>query len=237
MTLAVALLGAESTGKTRLAQALAVQLQAQGLLVRVVPEVLREWCDAQGRTPKAHEQLGIAHTQAQRMHTALASQADWVIADTTPLMTAIYSELIFQDRSLHDFALHHHRVYQHTLLTGLDLPWIADGIQRDGPGVQPTVDARVRHALAQAGIAFKVVYGAGGLRVHNAMRALNLATKATSIAINSIANYGVNTAENSQKTPQIASRHNAETWVWTCDKCSDPACEHRLFTDRLRRSP
>jgi molybdopterin-guanine dinucleotide biosynthesis protein len=46
----IALLGAESTGKTQLAQALGLRLQQQGLRVTVVPEVLREWCDRQGRT-------------------------------------------------------------------------------------------------------------------------------------------------------------------------------------------
>ena len=40
----IALLGAESTGKSRLADELASQLRAQGRSVVVVPEVLREWC-------------------------------------------------------------------------------------------------------------------------------------------------------------------------------------------------
>ena len=47
--LRIAMVGAESTGKTTLAAALAARLaQAPGLRVAWVAEVLREWCDARG---------------------------------------------------------------------------------------------------------------------------------------------------------------------------------------------
>jgi DNA replication protein DnaC len=46
----IALLGAESTGKTQLAQALGLRLQQQGLRVTVVPEVLARVV----RPPGAH---------------------------------------------------------------------------------------------------------------------------------------------------------------------------------------
>ena len=39
----IALLGAESTGKTQLAGELATLLRTQGKTVAVAPEVLREW--------------------------------------------------------------------------------------------------------------------------------------------------------------------------------------------------
>ena len=99
----IALLGAESTGKTQLAQALGLRLQQHGLRVTVVPEVLREWCDRQGRTPRPDEQVGIAREQALRVLRQL--DADVVIADTTPLMTALYSHLLFGDETLYGFAL------------------------------------------------------------------------------------------------------------------------------------
>ena len=90
----IALLGAESTGKTRLAIDLAQTLQAIGIEAVNVPETLREWCDTQGRTPLAYEQLGIAEQQAERIFSI---QSGWVIADTSPLMTAVYSDFIFHD--------------------------------------------------------------------------------------------------------------------------------------------
>ena len=200
----IALLGAESTGKTDLATALAGHFGQQGRSVAVVPEVLREWCAHAGRTPLPHEQLAIAQEQARRTE---AAQADVVIADTTPLMTAIYSDLLFQDRSLYAFAATHHRLYRHTLVTGLDLPWVADGLQRDGPHVREPVDALLRQALLRAGIAFKVIYGQGLARLDNAIRAVLPGGASTNRPVEAGA-----------------------PWNWVCDKCSDPVCEHRLFS-------
>lgn len=223
--LVIALLGAESTGKTQLALALAVYWQAQGLTVVSVPEVLREWCDRTGRTPQPCEQAAIAEEQAYRTRVALATpEVNIVIADTTPLMTAIYSDKLFQDRSQYAFALTHHSIYTHTLLTGLDLPWVADGIQRDNPSVQAPIDAMVRSALSDAGFAFQVVYGHGEERLLSALRAI-----APQTAINSIAGNAYLTSTNCMKDMLKPLRPQA-TWVWACDKCSDPECEHRLFT-------
>ena len=47
-------------------------------------------------------------------------------------MIAVYSDLVFGDRSLYAAAEAAQRRYDLTLLTALDLPWQADGLQRDG---------------------------------------------------------------------------------------------------------
>lgn len=207
----IALLGAESTGKTQLSADLAQALRAQGRRVTVVPEVLREWCERAGRTPEPHEQLPIAQEQERRVDEAAAGGADVVIADTTAVMVAIYSAMLFQDGTLYRFALERQRSYQHTLVTGLDLPWVADGLQRDGPHVRPPVDALVRAALQQAQVPYRVVYGAGRARLDNALAALGTAPH-----------------------PQ-AARAGAARWITSCEKCGDPDCEHRLFTRLARR--
>ena len=56
----IALLGAESTGKTVLAAALATALTSPARRIAVVPEYLREFCDRHGRTPRRDEQAHIA---------------------------------------------------------------------------------------------------------------------------------------------------------------------------------
>ena len=209
--LRIALLGAENSGKTALSLALAQSLRAQGMTVALVPEVLREWCAQAGRTPRPHEQMGIAQEQAARVAQAelACPDAAFVIADTTPLMVAVYSELLFADRSLYEFALHHQRSYDQTLLMGLDLPWVADGLQRDGPHVQAPVDGMVRAALELGALPYQTVYGSGTGRLAHAERALRADAR--------IAALIGRTAE----PPQIAR--------WTCDSCGDADCEHRLF--------
>ncbi len=197
--LKVALLGAESTGKTAMAAGIAAHWRAQGLAVHAVGEYLREWCDREGRTPRPQEQMGIAQEQARR--ALQAPPEHWVVADTTPLMIAVYSDMLFDDTSLYEFALQHQQYYDLTLLTGLDLPWVADGQQRDGPHVREPVDALVRGALDKAGVAYKVIYGHGDQRLKQALQAI-----------------------------QAPSGRGTGTWRWPCEKCSDPQCEHRLFS-------
>lgn len=201
----VALLGAESTGKTQLSLDLAAGLRARGLQVAVVAEYLREWCVREGRTPRPEEQLPIAQEQERRVDTA-AGAHDVVIADTTSVMVAIYSAMLFADGTLLQFAQERLRTYHAVLVTGLDLPWVADGLQRDGPHVREPVDALVRSALESAGVPYQVVYGAGAARVDNAMAAL--------------ARAGL---------PGAPTPGPRSAWVWSCEQCSDPGCEHRLF--------
>jgi nicotinamide riboside kinase len=150
----------------------------------------------------------------------LAQEApdSWLISDTTPLMTAVYSDLLFGDKSLYPMAMAHQALYDITLVTGLDLPWVADGLQRDGPQVRVPVDNLVRQALDRAGMVYRVVYGSGPRRLNNALLALGLKGEdlnAQQIRLN--AQFSINQGRS----------------TWQCNDCSDPACEHKLFTGLL----
>jgi nicotinamide riboside kinase len=206
----IALLGAESTGKSQLAVELAAHFKAQGRGAIAVPEVLREWCEREGRTPRPEEQFPIAQEQERRVDLASAG-AEVVIADTTALMVAIYSAMLFEDGTLYRFALERQATYDITLVSGLDLPWMADGLQRDGPHVREPVDALVREGLAKAGVAYRVVYGSGPQRLANALRAIG-------------------------EFDRNADAAGQQVWAWQCEKCGDPECEHRLFTGLLKDS-
>jgi len=76
----IAILGAECTGKTTLAHALATALDGCGGRAAWVSETLRDWCRQNGRTPEAHEQRAIALAQAARIDTAAA--VAWLLVDT-----------------------------------------------------------------------------------------------------------------------------------------------------------
>ena len=170
--LRVAIVGAESTGKTTLAAALTPYLAQQtGLRVTWVPEVLREWCDRVGRTPHVHEQASLLRAQHERIEAAAADH-DLVICDTTALMTAVYSRMVFGDRSLDERAAALHRQMSLTLLTAVDLPWIADGQQRDGPQVRAPVDAALRELLRSHGLPWTVIDGVGPARLQHAVDAV-----------------------------------------------------------------
>lgn len=219
--LRVALLGAESTGKTALSQALGQALNDCGIACTVVPEYLREWCEREARTPRPEEQAAIAQEQARRIVEA-AHHAALVLADTTPLMTAVYSDLLFQDTGLYAEAARHHQGYALTLLTGLDLPWVADGLQRDGPQVREPVDARLRQALSDQGLPYQVVYGTGQRRLQNALLPLTRLPKLP---------------HRGRLLERIASLRDEKVLnrPWRCEHCSDGACEHKLFSGLLAR--
>lgn len=156
----VAIIGAECVGKTELARRLADELPGVW-----IPEYLREFCDRAGRTPQPHEQSHILAEQRRREDEALRlagqRQVGWVLADSAPLVTAAYSELLFADVSLHERAIVHHATYHATLLLIPDLPWEADGILRDGPAVREAFHALLRQRLAEAGVPFTVIGGTG----------------------------------------------------------------------------
>jgi nicotinamide riboside kinase len=194
----VALLGAESTGKTTLARALGGALSNADCRVAVVPEYLREFCELQGRTPRQDEQQRIAREQTRRIEAA-AMTHDLVVADTTALMIAIYSEHIFGDASLHASALRAHANCNLTLLTALDLPWLADGLMRDGPQVREPIDAMVRAALDRAGEPYSIVFGTGAARLEAAVASVRRAFR-----------------------PEPSSTEGSDArWHWHCERCGD----------------
>lgn len=92
------------------------------------------------------------------------------------------------------------------LLLGLDLP------ASDGAPQREAADARLRTLLQRAQVRYHVVYGTGPQRLHAALLALEAA--------------GVLPPG----TAPRPSEDGARRWTWACEKCSDPDCEHRLFT-------
>jgi hypothetical protein len=74
-------------------------------------------------------------------------------------------------------------------------------------------DSGLREQLACAGIPFSVLYGDAAARLQGAWRLL-------------VPLLGL---------PGPPPEPVGRLWNWSCDKCSDPVCEHRLFQDLLAR--
>jgi nicotinamide riboside kinase len=168
----VAVVGAECVGKTSLCRALAEAVD--GLWV---PEYLREFCDRIGRTPRADEQRHVLATQieleASYQHRASEQGAGWLFCDSAPIVTALYSTMLFDDPSLQTQAQEHHRHYWATLLLTPDLPWITDGIQRDGPTVRTQFHDLLSRHLTDHGTAIELIFGRDLERIDLARKALD----------------------------------------------------------------
>lgn len=109
------------------------------------------------------------------------------------------------------------------LLMGLDLPCAAS--ER---AAQEACDARLRRALADAGASYRVVYGHGPRRVDNAVKAI--ATKKiaeSALPVSAQAVFDLDSGSEDGRFVRLRA--------WNCEKCSDPVCEHRLFSARAGR--
>jgi len=137
----IAMLGGECTGKTKLAQSLAHTLK-----LGYVPETLRLFVGEHQRSPRQDEQEPILIAQCDAIGKALCGLdrppiGPLLICDTSPWMTAVYSLQYFGDTGLFAKAEHlmldlaeTYRFRWLHLHCADDIPWQADGIQRDGPG-------------------------------------------------------------------------------------------------------
>lgn len=151
----VVLTGSESTGKSTLAP-----LLAERFCTPWVPEFGREWVDRAGRFPLSGADIeAIARGQIES-EDRLAREANRVLVlDTDLLSTIVYSnhylgsvpqwlEPELARRPAHAY-----------LLSDIDVPWVADGIQRDRGHRREEMQSLFREALRSRALRFTDVRG------------------------------------------------------------------------------
>ncbi|MFZ6772668.1 AAA family ATPase [Undibacterium sp. SXout7W] len=164
----IAILGAESSGKSVLAEALAQRYKTVW-----VPEYLREFVDRHQRAPKEEEQIMIARSQLEREAVLTVQANQWLFCDTTPLMTAMYSRHYFKRVDTELAALESLHNYDFTLVTAPDFPWTADGLQRESAAVREHIHQELLQMLDEREIPFLLVEGSLSNRVEQVQFALD----------------------------------------------------------------
>ena len=168
----ICIIGAESTGKTTLAQALAAEFDCPW-----VAEYLRDFCESHKRTPSQYEQSLILKTQVinevSATVSARARSRPYVFCDTAPLLTAIYSDFVFADTSLYARARELHSRYALTLLLAPDIAWVADGMQRDGPHVRDPITDLIERELVAVNVPVIRISGQNEARIQAAIQAIH----------------------------------------------------------------
>jgi HTH-type transcriptional repressor of NAD biosynthesis genes len=161
----IAILGAESTGKTTLAQRLAQRFDTTW-----VPEYGRAYCerlDARALSLADFDAIGLGQLAAEG---AAAHEANRVlICDTDLLTTCTWSELITGTRPAWLAAAARERSYAHVLLLDADVPWIDDGtrVLRDRRHEHTTL---LVDGLRQAGQSYTLLSGSFADRFDEASR-------------------------------------------------------------------
>ena len=164
--LKIAIIGAECTGKTTLAKDLTEAFK-KDYPSAFVPEYLRTFVDQENRTPKSEEQINIALTQKEAEKNTAKELIDsnpeaafvLLFCDTAPLLTSIYSEVVFAGSNPGLKEIAHNHDYDLTLFTQMDFPWIQDGMQRDGPVAQTKVHYRLKARLDELKIPYEPISG------------------------------------------------------------------------------
>jgi NadR type nicotinamide-nucleotide adenylyltransferase len=164
----VAILGAESSGKSILAEALATHFNTVW-----VPEYLREFVDIHQRVPREEEQIFIATTQVQRENEYARRAKGWLFCDTSPLMTALYSRHYFNNNDVVLEELAQSHTYDFTLVAAPDFPWSADGLQRESAAVRQHIHEELLRVLDEREIPFLLVEGSSAERVEQVQFALS----------------------------------------------------------------
>ena len=160
--------GSECTGKTTLARSLASHYEAPW-----VPEFAREFVARRGAPPAAADVDEIARGQIA-LEDHLSHRADrLLIQDTDLLSTIVYSRHYYGlcprwiGRALAS------RTADLYLLAGIDVPWQADGFQRDRSDRREEMQALFRTALVDRGLSFVEVVGPTELRLEEAVRRID----------------------------------------------------------------
>ena len=149
----------------------------------------------------------LANAIQQTLANKLAGDDAVLLTPDPELQAVLDAHIGAQDPLGLDAVLNSHRVFDLTLVCGMD-----EHSEVSPKYDKKAFDAKLRILLQHKGLAFAVIYGEEHERLASALRSI-AALKNT--------------------TKRIGQKDQAH-WHWTCDNCSDPGCEQRLFTGRLK---
>ena len=116
-----------------------------------------------------------------------------------------------------------------TLLTGLD--WPCPPAEQEN---REQRDAELRRLLQASGTPYRVVYGSTARRLTTALAAVQAlqAPAQSATASPTLAPFG-----SADGRDEDDDQGPLKMRSWGCEKCSDPVCEHRLFTSLRLAAP
>lgn len=164
----VVLTGPESTGKTTLARQLARHYETVW-----APEYLRTFVEDKGALPGPADSRLVADGHLAQ-EQALLEQAQHVLfLDTDLISTYLYHRHYFGEQPswLLNLSLQH--AGDLYLLADIDIPWIPEEGQRDGPATRATLHARFRSELVTRNLPHVLLSGTPSHRLHRACEAID----------------------------------------------------------------
>lgn len=164
----VVVTGSECTGKTTLAAALAAHYEAT-----CVPEFARMFVHQKGAAPDYGDVEAIARGQMALEDQHSAAAADLLIQDTDLLSTLVYSNHYYGECPAWIEEALCERAADLYLLADIDVPWVADGDQRDRSDRRDEMHELFRSALAARDLRFVEIRGSRENRQATALSAID----------------------------------------------------------------
>lgn len=165
MTLRIAVVGPESSGKSTLSQAL-----AQAINGSWVAEYVREYFAHKGSSD--YELADIVAIARGQLAAEAAFDAPLLICDTTVLVCKIWAEVRYQHCPAELLALYHPQDYALHLLTRPDIPWEPDPL-RENPNDRDALFDLYEADLKASGARYIIVSGDPEQRLSTALAAFH----------------------------------------------------------------
>ena len=160
----IAITGAESTGKSTLAEGLSKHYK-----VPFEPEFAREYVRAIKNYTFSDVEF-IARKQIAQYNMLKKSGHELVILDTWLLITKVWFEVVFKktpdwiEQSILRFPI------DLFLVCDIDLPWFPDDVRENGGANRLILHERYLDEIKNYGFQYKIVKGTGNERIQNAIR-------------------------------------------------------------------
>ena len=170
--------------------------------------------------------VGAPHSGVHELLAALTAELGVHTAQLHPLMQALPSADSTLPASPEAFLP---PLTPITLLTGLD--WPCPPAEQDN---REQCDAELRRQLQTSGTPYRVVYGSTARRLTTALaatQALQAPTQSTAVNLTRVPIGSADGRDEDDDQGPLKMRS------WGCEKCSDPVCEHRLFTSLRLAAP
>ncbi|MBN2236510.1 MAG: ATP-binding protein [Bacteroidales bacterium] len=163
----LAIVGPESTGKSKLAEQLAAYYNT-----KFVPEIARDYLNGLGRNYTENDLLQIAKKQQDAITKAQSQANTFLFVDTELLVIKIWSQVKY--KKVHPWILDQFKEqdFDLFLLTNNDIPWEADPL-REHPNKREYLFKLYEKELKKEGLHYKIIGGQGQERILNAIKIID----------------------------------------------------------------
>lgn len=164
----IVITGAESTGKSSLAEALANHFE-----VPFIPEYARDYIQDLKEEYTYNDVELIARKQREQLKESLKLKEPIIILDTWLLITKIWFEVVFN--SVPNWI---ENEIKNTnidlfLVCDIDLPWIPDDVRENGGESRALLQQKYMDEIEKYNYKYKTIRGNGMARVENAIQAIS----------------------------------------------------------------